>query len=54
MIPLSSDERRIVVWLQQRAEVYEEAAQANPFSLHRVRANLCRKLSGAISDGKHR
>lgn len=54
MIGLSPDERRIVVFLQRRAELYDQAAAANPFSFHRVRATLCRKIAAAISAGKHR
>lgn len=54
MIGLSVDERRVVQYLTQRAELYERAQQANPFSLHGVRAKLCRALAGAIGEGKHR
>lgn len=54
MIPLSTDERRIVQYLTLRAELYEKAAQANPFSFHLTRAKLCRALAGAIGEGKHR
>lgn len=54
MIPLSPDERRIVQYLTARAEIYERAQAANPFSFHGVRAKLCRALAGAIGEGKHR
>lgn len=54
MIPLSTDEIRIAHWLVARGKTYEAAASANPFSLHRVRANLCYKLAQAIQIGKHR
>jgi len=54
VIPLSTDESRIVKFLLARARTYEEAAAANPFSLHSTRAKLCRALAGAINDGKHR
>lgn len=54
VIPLSTDERRIITFLQRRAETYREAAMKNPFSFHNVRAKLCEALAGAIDAGKHR
>lgn len=54
MIPLSADEIRIAAWLQRRAELHEAAAAKNPFTFHRVRAELCRKLAAAVKQGGHR
>jgi len=54
MIGLSPDERRVVQYLTKRAELYEQAQQANPFSFHGIRAKLCRALAGAIGEGRHR
>ena len=51
---MSPDERRIADWITARSLTYLEAAERNPFSLHRVRAKLCMALAEAIMDGKHR
>lgn len=54
MIPLSIDEQRIVRALEKWALAYDAAADRNPFSFHRVRAKLCRKIAASIGEGKHR
>lgn len=54
MIPLSPDERRILVAIERWAVAYEEAYAKNPFSFNGIRAKLCRKIAAAINAGKHR
>lgn len=54
MIGPSIDEQRIMTALEKWAQAYDAAADRNPFSFHRVRAKLCRKIARSIAEGLHR